>query len=345
MTTRALSGTTQAAHVSEKLWLVLAIILVGGISSGVLFCAITYNYQFIFFSAMIPALAAFGTISYAVWKGSIRSRPYSLALGLLLAVLIYGVFQGARYVTFRRQVVESYMAQYGATAGEAEQMMDEDLLAQTGAGGFLGFIGWQLQRGMVISSVYRVTGPANEVTGSAYLVYWLYDAVLIFGGALSGAWWANSRTYCEHCRKYYGRIKTSGSDMGMDRLGWVEKQSTEEFARLLDAGHFEQAGTLLRGKRSRQVGLDIQIERCDSCDTKPVLLSIYGRRSFWTSQPRLFLRREISPDDYSRLTAFATFTIRKRRISTTDEWALSLSLAVLFISGLFLLAGLAQSHF
>ncbi len=342
--------TAPAARISaptdhQENWLLaLVVIVAGGFLTGALFLAITYQYQMIFFSPIVPSLAAFVIVCYAIWQGRIRGRVFCLALGLLLGVLIYGSYQGMRYAAFRQLSVSQLSQTYGTglSYGELQGMVDDLLLENTGATGFLGYVREQMQQGMVIRSTPLPTS-ANQVTGSGYLLYWLIDAVFILGGALSGAWRANERAYCEHCHKYYGRITNTYGDMGLQRLGWIDKQQTDEFARLIDLGHFEQAGTLLRRKRSRQAKNDIQIERCDSCDVTPVTLSAYQARSMWSSQQTMLFRQFITSEEYRRLTAFADIDSRKPRLSGAHVWAINMLLVVLFLAGLMFLWSALQA--
>lgn len=339
MTSQANTASAISQKQNENLGIVFLVIIIGALLTSALFLAITSESRLIFFSAIVPAIGAFAVICYAIWQGRVRDQLFSLLLGLLLGLLIYGSYQAMRYLVFRKIATDTYQSQNAATPEEAVRILDQTLLEQTGTTGFLGYVRYEMKTGMLIQSTTPPMGPSNHITGVGVLFYWVYDAVIILGGALSGAWWAHRRAFCEHCHRYYGRIKSNGIDMGTERIGWLENQAADEFKRLLEIDHFEQAGALIKNQKSKRANFELRIEHCDSCNTNPVILSAYRPFKANSSGTGLLYRRKIDPEDYDRLTAFANLKIGKPFLGSNNEWLIALILAIVFISGLIALAG------
>jgi len=338
MTTPGLARNNQR---SQALWFALAVVALAGPLIGLMFFAVTPQRELQFLSAFVPALAAFATMAYLTWQTRLRNIVFGLILAVVLAFLTFGTEQALRYLHFRSISVTGFIQRDGnsLTIDAAERMVDKILEQRTGATGFLGYVRYAMSVGVVVSSSYAPIGPTNQVTGSGVLFYWFADGLIILGGALSGAWWANRRTFCVHCQSYYGRISTGGADMGLKRIGWIARESIDEFTRLINADHLEQAGTLLQNYRMANVGLELRAEYCPSCDTNPVIISAYRVRRFRGSDRNLAFRHTMSADDYHRLTTFAQVISHKWSLEVADEWMLGMGIVVAFLGGILWLYG------
>jgi hypothetical protein len=305
----------------------LAMIIVAGVLIGGWFFLITYHYHLTFFSVVSPMLAGSAVIAYAIWKGRIQHCILSLVLGVLLASIIYGTFQGLRYFSFRKMAIDQYVADYSLDTAQAEQELENTLLEKT----------------TVISSAMPLSGSGRQVTGTEYLIYWLYDFGMILLSTVGGAWRAVGRLYCQHCNKYYGRIVTGSGSIGLMKLGWVDRTETENFLRLLTMKHFEQLGTLLKSKQTRSAGIEIQAERCDTCNTNPIsFIAVRPRTILSSNQPMVF-QHTLASDEYERLLSFATVNNKASWLPLNEQWLISMSTLALFIGGLTLLIGLLQN--
>jgi hypothetical protein len=314
----------------RRLWPLFLSIAVGGLVTAVAFILVTRrSWPPVITPAVIGFLASLFVV-YAIWQGQVRSVAACLVLAVLMSVLTYGLFHLGNYVLFRQSQAEVLTAITSHTPAEVSAMIDKGLREATGSDGFIGYLKLMLNTGMIVRS--GMVGPANQVTGSSLLFYWFIDVGFILFGTLLGAWLASRRPFCEHCNHYYGRIVVTTGDFGLVHVGWLTSPDAQKFADLLAADYFESAGTLLKMDQPVPPAYDLLVERCFTCDTQPVVFSMYETGGRWSSKRVLRLRREGAPGDFNRLLTFMAIPAPRPTFGTTDlGWLLYMLGACAFI--------------
>src|SRR5215210_848472 len=129
MTISTVNPIDTSARPAPGLGLPLAIVLVSAPLVGALFVGITYQYQLLFFSALVPAMAGFAVMCYVTWQGRIHDRLSGIVLGVMFGLLAYASFQGVRYYAFRQIAADAFSKEYdNLTPADADKLLDEYLI-------------------------------------------------------------------------------------------------------------------------------------------------------------------------------------------------------------------------
>lgn len=314
-------------------------VVITGLCFGGVFTLVTLRQHMQFLTPLLIGFGASMILGYAIWRARVWSVLDCVLAGILLTVLVYGAYQVANYFVFRKNMADMLALESEVTLDPAEidQQIDAFLLDNAGQTGFNGFIQFQLNTGMVIRSSPPVFG--EQVLGSRLLFYWAVDAATILAITLLGVRYAVRRRYCPTCHKYYGSITLSYGDYGFERLGWLARKSESEFLDGLARDHLEQAGALLQVEKPGRDAVDVLVERCDTCSTGPVSISVSRSRGAFSSQRTWRVRRELTPEQYERLISFADVGQPKPVAGGVNRWLLEMLVVIGFLCAMMLAYG------
>jgi Ca2+/Na+ antiporter len=315
--------TAFTAQQPRRLWPMFLTIFVGAMILAAAFILVTQRSSPLILTPGVIGLLASFVVSYAIWQGRVRNLLLCLVLAVLLTALTYGMYHLGNYVLFRRSQAASINIGQFRNQSEVDAVIDDKLRAATGSDGFIGYLKFTLNSGMIVRS--GMMGPADQVTGSSLLFYWFIDVGFILLGSVMGAWLASRRSFCEHCDHYYGRIAVTTGDYGLVHLAWLTLHDGSKFNDFLNAGHFESAGALLKSDKPIAPLFDVLVERCFTCETHPVFVYVYQTGGRFSTKRVLRLRKPLEPQDFSRLLSFTTVSAPKPKLSTSDTgWLLSM---------------------
>ena len=135
-------------------------------------------------------------------------------------------------------------------------------------------------------------------------------------------------------------LLTTG-EYGLMHLGWITQQDITELEHSFNAEHFETAGALLKSEKPKAASYDVLTERCLTCETNPVNVSVFQNQGKWSTRRNLRLRKSLSPQDFSRFTAFSSMAAPKSSLSSSDTgWFLSMLGLSVFLIVMLVLYGL-----
>jgi hypothetical protein len=234
--------------------------------------------------------------------GRIRSRALTVALSLLFVLLIYMVYQVFSYLIFWAQQVAALAASEGVSLANAARLLDDNLAAETGSGGLVGYFRMVFATGIWIGS--RVGINNQHVAGTGVLAYWILDLVLLSLMIVGGTWTALQRPFCSICGAYYGHFGVVRGRYGLDPLGHFAQASEADLIRLLKADRLEQAGSLIQAGKGGSTDGDTMVERCSTCRASPITLYVFQK----SSQLAPTLVRPLTAQQFDRLTTFAPVT-------------------------------------
>jgi hypothetical protein len=282
------------------------------------------------FTLVVISLGASFIVTYAIWQTPVTETVPALALGVLFVVLIYTVYQVENYLIFRMTQIAAIREQMGVSRAVAARQVDALLVETTGVSGFVGYLLYELDSGVIVRS--GVVGPARHVTGLSLLFNWAADVALLCVGPIAGVWQALQRPFCKSCNTYYGR--STVTRYGLERLGQLERHSRAEFVRLFKADHLEQAGAMLEGGKLRRDAHDVLIERCRTCDTTPITVLVFQLKGGLVDNPYSpSFTRELSPEQYRRFMTFAGVG-EPQPTGDVNRWFVEMMIAFAFMVAL-----------
>jgi hypothetical protein len=146
---------------------------------------------------------------------------------------------------------------------DVEAGMNEILLRDTGSTDFIGYMQEQAKVGITFYRYVTDSSSGPTLTGLGVYIYWAIELLVIAGIAISQAWRAAGRPFCETCGTWYA---------GKNTIGSVNRNASKDFVNALKNGQFDQAKQMYGGPQPLP-RTDLEMEFCKTCQTSPVIVS------------------------------------------------------------------------
>lgn len=280
--------------------LVIAAAFVGGVIGGIAMVVTARATHYAVLPAGVGGFVAVIIFSLAIWYGSVKDPLINPLLAVIMSIVVYGTYHFAEYVDFRQTLSNEIRAELGDLDQATTDLIIEDyLIEETGSSGFIGYVRHLLKYGYIVSRI----GVRERQTGTGETVFNIaLDFGLILFVSVVAALMATRRAFCEHCKRYYGRMSLSWT-ADMEILGRVGRDAAEEFLRNIRSNQYPQARKLIQRKQFLTPCLEIQIERCKTCDVTPILLTAMRTGGVLSNRREVVFQQVISPEQYRQLAA------------------------------------------
>jgi len=191
--------------------LALAIVLVGGVMTGIAaYYFSTVIYMVLIFPLIMGFLAGWLAV-IGVKLGKIRNPVVGTILGLLCGLVVYGSMWTAQYYGFKEQVNQSIVEQYGPQdRAQVEQTINQELVADTGQGGFVGFVMVTAKQGVEIVPFISSTAQGTNLGETGSYIYFLIELALVLALGFRPPFKAAAMPFCKVCRRWLGKEKLVG---------------------------------------------------------------------------------------------------------------------------------------
>jgi len=216
-------------------WLVLTS-GIGGLTLGGFAFASSFVVYLVLVLPILMGLAGGKLLQRAVNRGKVRNPAIAGIFAVVTGVAIYGTMHTADYIVFRQNATKEINRALNTSARTNPQVavdVDQFLQAKTGAKGFLGFMRYRSQAGIVVNrGALRIPVSANITWG-----YWGLEFLITSAIALGFATRAAKKPFCENCHSWYsasdrlGRVKHQDLP---DFLEAIEKEAADSISRLID---------------------------------------------------------------------------------------------------------------
>jgi hypothetical protein len=278
--------------------LVIATALVGGVIGGIVMVITARGTHYAILPAGVGGFAAVIIFSLAIWYGKVKDPLINGLLALVMSIVVYGTYQFVEYMDFRQTLSNDIRADLGDLDQETTDLIIEEyFIDETGSSGFIGYVRHLLKYGYIVSRIGR---PDRQTGTSETIFNLLLDFGLILVVSVLAALMANGRAFCDHCKRYYGRMSISWT-AGMEILGRVGRDAADDFLNHIKSNQYAQARKLIQRKQFFTPCLEIQIERCKTCDVTPIMLTAMRTGGVLSSRRDAVLQQIISPEQYRQL--------------------------------------------
>jgi hypothetical protein len=280
--------------------LVIITALLGGWLSGIAMILLFRATRYLIAPAVVGGFVGVILLSIAIWQGRVRDVLLNSLFAVVMGIVIYGTFQADQYWDFRQSLANDIQSQLGdLDQGTVDTIIDEYLIDETGSTGFIGYVRHLLKYGVTVS---RMGVFSRQTSTGETLLYVVIDILLVLGVLVLGTIMATRRAFCDHCKRYYGRMSISWT-AGMEILGRVARKSATDFLNLIEANQYGQAHKLIERKQFLTSCLEIQIERCKTCDHTPITLTAMQTGGLLSNRRKVVYRQNISPQQYRQLAS------------------------------------------
>jgi hypothetical protein len=212
-------------------------------------------------------------------------------------VLIYVTYEYFSYRTFLTQVGKNIAPSYTTSLyidpkgkSPADLAIENFLIKSTGSDGLLGYVLLEAKEGVEIGKNY--SSSTILLKGEWFWVYSLIELGIIAFVCLKQALSQTAIPLCEICNKWKDTKEWFGN---------VAPENTENFLALFNAGQFGRAGQLISSSSTIFGSLQIEVVRCQNCDTGEVVLAVNklkpGRKKNSPKKETL-LKGVMSPEEY-----------------------------------------------
>ncbi len=206
-------------QIDQRGWQWLAITSgVGGITLGGFAFVTSFFVYLVIILPVLLGLVAGALLRESVYRGKVRNPLIASGFALITGAAVYGTMHGADYLVFRQNATQEISralksieksSEKASQSKAAGMTVDKFLQERTGARGFTGFLRYRSQTGIVVNrSSLRIPVPA-QITWN----YWGLEFLITSAIALSFAYGAARKPFCESCHSWYslshrlGRVK------------------------------------------------------------------------------------------------------------------------------------------
>lgn len=252
-------------QIDKRGWQWLAITSgVGGVTLGGFAFATSFVVYPVIILPVLLGLVAGLLVREAVHRGKVRNPLMASIFALFLGAVLYGTRHGADYLVFRQnatqEISRSLKSSDKLKQNPAEITIDRFLQEKTGARGFVGFLRYRSQAGIVVKrSVFSIPVPPSIAWN-----YWGLEFLITSAIAAGFAFGAAKKPFCESCHSWYS---------SSDRLGRVKSQDLSEFLEGIDQETATNASKFLAPlAKVYPPSLEVHLQHCASCQSSNGLL-------------------------------------------------------------------------
>jgi hypothetical protein len=291
-------STNSKAPLGGVMLLFGAAILAGVVIGGIASLVGRFLYLIIMFPIIMGAIVGWA-LNKAIVIGKIRSTFIAIAAGVLAAVVTYGSMHIADYIQFRidaaNEIQKQVVAQYGQRAPDAnvQAYIDELLIQETGAPGFIGYILFAAKQGVSISHVGVGSSDSGINLGPLTWLYWLAELGLI-GWMTISTYKTAQQPFCEHCDTWLpAPVHVGGMTIEVfkNAVNLIKTSDYANFAAMLTKG-------------TRLPSMEFYTRSCKTCNIGPFYFTGYvvsqGKKGQTVS--KLVVAQELQPSQRFALT-------------------------------------------
>ena len=237
---------------------------VGGITLGGFAFATSFVVYLVIILPVLLGLVAGLLLREAVHRGKVRNPFRASIFAVFMGTILYGTMHGADYLVFRQnatqEISRSLKSSDKSKQAPAGITIDQFLQEKTGAKGFVGFLRYRSQAGIVVKrSLFSIPVPPS-ITWS----YWGLEFLITSAIAAGFAFGAAKKPFCESCHSWYS---------SSDRLGRVKSQDLPEFLEGIDQETATNASKFLAPlAKVYPPSLEVHLQHCASCQNSYGLL-------------------------------------------------------------------------
>jgi hypothetical protein len=255
------------APTQGKQLLAISSVVTGVVVGG----AVAFISQWLYLIVLFPILMGFSggaAIAWAVKKGKVRNPIVASAFAALSGLILYATMNYGQYLLFlgeATKIIQKELPQ--SDRASIDQIIEDELKASTGSGGFVGYLKLSAQKGIDITRAGRSSKSGIHLDQTFTLIYWLIEFAVIEGLAIAAASAAASSPFSEDANDWYDSPQF---------VGTVESTMKDELLTLVNNEHFGKLGSLLNPAGDvPHPRIDVNIQSAAAATTSDSILFIY----------------------------------------------------------------------
>jgi len=255
---------------------VLGLATLAGVAAGVVEGLVDQWFSLLVIFPMLIGAASGAAATWVIARKRLRAPMRAAAAAVLGAALGYAAIHVVDYERFRSNVIADAAAAASGLTDDAS--LDDTLVAETGHGGFIGYMQLAASQGVAITNVGHGRGGGMNFSGKAAWGLWLAELVLAAGFA---GWLAHKRAahpFCESCDAWFA---DAGSNLAVSHPGSGKKRVPEIVA-AIDAAAFDAVGGVFAVRATSSSAIVLVVHACTSCQSQMAATL----RSVWRSGRR-----------------------------------------------------------
>ena len=239
--------------------MLLVLAVIGGAAVGGILWAVdafVHFYLVLLFPIVGGAIAG-GLLARGVHAGKVRSPFIAGLVGVISALVMFGVYHGASYyVTFRGDMHEAYIENTGkgASDDDFERALNKLMFTEVGDTGFVGYLKLAAREGFSITRTSSsFSGDSGlELKGDIVWGYWAVEILLAAGFAAVIAAREAGQPFDEEANAWYGAPAL---------MAIASNKSRKALVNAIKDGDFLQAGSFLTTQQIKYPRLEVTIRR------------------------------------------------------------------------------------
>ncbi len=239
---------------------------VGGITLGGIAFATSFFVYLVIILPVLLGLVGGALLREAVYRGKVRNPLIAGGFALVTGAAIYGTMHGADYLVFRQnatqEISRALKSSDKASQSKAAGMtIDKFLQERTGTTGFMGFLRYRSQTGIVVNRSSLRIPVSTQITWN----YWSLEFLITSAIALGFASGAARKPFCESCHSWYSISVGSSLPQGY-RLGRVKYPDLPDFLEMIEEENGATSSKFLAPlAKVYPPSLEVHLEGCASC--------------------------------------------------------------------------------
>jgi|GEM_PF-2604065 len=272
---------------------VLSILIVAVILGAILLAVSIYFGHLIFFSALIAAGIGQFIMVKLIQFTKMHYSGLGLIIGLLMGITIYGTYRVGEYLYVTNQWVDEIAELETAfTRSEISTFIQDDLEAETGSRGFVGFVLYEAQEGTTTTSIRR--GERQRDTTQT-VFFWLIDSGIII---ISLGFFGFKNSQWPFCKDTYAWLET-------DSIGIIDTSFKRTITQHIKDENWHELKDMLFPKEGAEKYLDVHVGRCHAAADHAVIVVFIAQQLL----SRFVYSQTISIQAFNTLTGNSSQTV------------------------------------
>ena len=260
-----------SSQIDQRGWQWLAITSsVGGMTLGGVAFATSFFVYLVIILPVLLGLVGGALLREAVYRGKVRNPLIASGFALITGAAVYGTMHGADYLVFRQNSTQEIsralkssekLSDKASQSRAAGMTIDKFLQEKTGTTGFMGFLRYRSQTGIVVNRSSLRIPVSPQMTWT----YWGLEFLITSAIALGFASGAARKPFCESCHSWYSISVGSSLPQGY-RLGRVKYPDLSEFLEMIEQEDGAMSSKFLAPlAKVYPPSLEVHLEGCASC--------------------------------------------------------------------------------
>jgi len=252
---------------------ILSTLLVSMLVGGLLFLASITIGHFIVISAYIASLIAQIAIAQLLRLTKMHYSILALLMGIIAGATIYGTYRFGEYIDVTNDWKDEISEfRPDLTDAEISDLINDDLEAETGYQGFIGFILWEAEQGATTTSSRRGTEQQQDTTFT--VIIWLVDIVILIGHITFYTYKDSKQPFCDDLNDW----------LQLDSIGILRKNEKKMLTDAIQTQDWKRIKEIVYPKHTEYTErryLEVKVGRCHAAATHAqiVIFTVHP----WTS--------------------------------------------------------------